>query len=200
MVPWRGIARYPGELPVRTAAQPGTTPAWDEVLTIPFKPAHNDVSTLNLLSIDTVMSVSLFDEVKRSVPHQRNQTHTLGVRTERYYIGSVDLPFSTIYMNGQVRVSAPPLALRAGAVATGAGSHASVAVCQVKGTFELQTPDVMIGYKHQASIGGAAGVDKRTANQKQHTYDMTWEHGCVPLMWVSLTFSHKLCVVADMSR
>jgi hypothetical protein len=63
-------ARFQGRT-VRSSASPGSTPQWNQVLSLPFvPPAGQDLSPAKLADIQETLHLALFDEVCGSpLPH-----------------------------------------------------------------------------------------------------------------------------------
>lgn len=91
----------------RTFAIPSTQPTWFEALTVPFCPSDFDDETLALIDDDCI--VRLYDEVKVPLPSASSAvadsdalaahspiTH---FRTERRLLGSLRLPFYSLYQS-----------------------------------------------------------------------------------------------------
>ena len=105
---------------IRTAAAGGPNPSWNEELTLSFKPPNDDYSPANLQTVNDVIYLNVFDEVVVDILEDEQQRATnIHQRLERHWLGSIELPFSTVYFN-----------------------------TKVDGTFKISTPAVLLGYQH----------------------------------------------------
>ncbi|RNF18443.1 uncharacterized protein Tco025E_04463 [Trypanosoma conorhini] len=104
---------------VVSRSEVGTSPAWFETLNIPFSPPDFDDETLSLIEDDIVISV--YDKVEIPMAPTSLLTgvvsHETHYRTERRLLGTLRLPFFTLYeadqarMEGQFPLSTPRWAL-----------------------------------------------------------------------------------------
>ncbi|CAM9149740.1 unnamed protein product, partial [Hapterophycus canaliculatus] len=87
----------------RTNVYEGLTPLWKESLDLPFTPPMADFSPANLAQVHEMIIISLFDEVefddRRSGGFLEDETAT---RKEKHFLGSLVLPFQTVYQAGRV--------------------------------------------------------------------------------------------------
>ncbi|CAM9591141.1 unnamed protein product, partial [Pylaiella littoralis] len=87
----------------RTNVYEGLTPLWKESLDFPFAPPMADFSPANLAQVHEMIIISLFDEVvfddRRSGGYLDDET---AIRREKRFLGSVVLPFQTVYQAGRV--------------------------------------------------------------------------------------------------
>ena len=88
---------------VKTTCLEGNTPFWKQSLSLPFHPPQNDFTPVRLQQIREGVHFSLFDEVVED--DDRRGGHLEGestVRRERRYLGSLTIPFATIYETGRI--------------------------------------------------------------------------------------------------
>eukprot|EP01029_Cantina_marsupialis_P017745 TRINITY_DN39_c0_g3_i3.p1 TRINITY_DN39_c0_g3~~TRINITY_DN39_c0_g3_i3.p1 ORF type:complete len:592 (+),score=185.44 TRINITY_DN39_c0_g3_i3:482-2257(+) len=99
----------------RTSSQEGPAPQWNEGVWLKLQLPHNDISPAALQSCQDDVHINLFDElVDRKMVDDRDPDDHL-VKAQRRYLGSLAVPFSTIYMNGRIeglfKVNTPPIPL-----------------------------------------------------------------------------------------
>lgn len=105
---------------ISTSVADGPNPSWNEELTLPFQPPNDDYSPANLQTVNDVIYLNVFDEVVVDILQDEQQRATnIHQRLERHWLGSIELPFSTVYFN-----------------------------TKVDGTFKINTPAVLLGYHH----------------------------------------------------
>lgn len=102
---------------VRTSTAQGSQPTWNETLALNFKPLNDDLSPTNLTKISDSLYLNLFDEV--STPTKDGNERS--IRLERKWLGSLRIPFSTLYLNSKV-----------------------------EGTFCLSVPTILFGYDYES--------------------------------------------------
>jgi hypothetical protein len=107
-----------------TVRMPGSAPLWKQSIGLPFRAPGDDYSPSALSQVRDDVYFTLFDEVDeddafRGGRMEGEQT----TRTERRYLGSFTVPFSTIYSMGRI-----------------------------EGTFRLHTPMFNFGYARAGAI------------------------------------------------
>jgi len=119
---------------LQTSVAEGAWPNWNEDLIIPFKAPNNDYSTDNLQKIKDKIYVNLFDEVIIDmIADERLRSTNVHQRIEKRWLGSIEIPFSTVYFNSKV-----------------------------DGFLEVGTPTMLLGYKSSREQTGqlAASLKK----------------------------------------
>lgn len=87
---------------VRTSAQEGTSPQWNETLSIEVQPPNGSLSSNSLLESEIGMEnlfLNLFDEVTINMKDKADADNDkiIHQRKERNWLGSMNMPFSTIW-------------------------------------------------------------------------------------------------------
>ncbi|KEG14526.1 hypothetical protein DQ04_00421050 [Trypanosoma grayi] len=118
---------------VHTRSEVGTAPSWFETLNIPFCPPDFDDETLSLIEDEIVISV--YDKLE--IPMASTTvaagaiSHETHYRTERRLLGTLHVPFFTLYEAEQARM---------------------------EGQYPLTTPRWMLGY-HPDRTGVSSGLN-----------------------------------------
>lgn len=106
---------------VRTSTAQGPQPTWNETLALNFKPLNDDLSPTNLTKISDSLYLNLFDEVSTPTSSGTSSESEKSIRLERKWLGSLRIPFSTLYLNSKV-----------------------------EGTFCLSVPTILFGYDYES--------------------------------------------------
>ncbi|XP_040568935.2 coiled-coil and C2 domain-containing protein 2A [Lepeophtheirus salmonis] len=119
-------ARFQGES-VRTSSSPGPNPAWNQQLTLNFKSKNNDYSPDSLNKVNDALHLHLFDEIIVDLSPESSDDceDQIYQRFERKWLGSMIIPFSSIYKN-----------------------------TRIEGTFRLYSPPILLGYERVNTIIG----------------------------------------------
>ncbi|EDV23074.1 uncharacterized protein TRIADDRAFT_28071 [Trichoplax adhaerens] len=113
----------------RTEVADGPNPAWNQQIVMPFRAPHDDYSSNNLMTVNDDIYFNLFDEeVIDMLSDDRERGTNIHRRKERHWLGSIRIPFSTLYTNSRI-----------------------------EGSFRINSPTVLLGYSHAKSAQVESG-------------------------------------------
>ncbi|KAJ3599816.1 hypothetical protein NHX12_033770, partial [Muraenolepis orangiensis] len=124
---------------LQTSSAEGPNPCWNQELQLPFRAPSGDYSTAGLQSVKDVVFINLLDEVDDG-----DRGKSLHTRVEHRWLGSVKIPFSSLY--SQARLCADWSFVRGGRG-------------QIDGTFKVDTPAVLLGYSKERGVGNDGGYE-----------------------------------------
>lgn len=101
---------------VRTRRGEGPNPSFNEELELVLRVPNDDYSPSSLQAIEDIIFINLFDEVTVDVLEDNRERETnIHQRIEKKWLGSIKIPFSTVYFNNKIdgtfRINTPPFLL-----------------------------------------------------------------------------------------
>ncbi|ODN05565.1 Coiled-coil and C2 domain-containing protein 2A [Orchesella cincta] len=120
----------------RTTTALGSNPTWNQELQLNLAVPNDDYSQANLSRMDDLVYFHVYDEVAIDLLEDDRRRETdIHQRLEKRWLGTISIPFSTLYTNGRI-----------------------------EGTFKLNSPPILLGYEAQgmASHFGPSVVGKNS--------------------------------------
>jgi coiled-coil and C2 domain-containing protein 2A len=91
---------------LRTVTGDGPSPSWNETLTLDIKALNGDFKPESLMETDIateVLYLNIFDEITVDlIEDERERERSTYYRRDKVWLGSIEIPFSTIW--GRARV------------------------------------------------------------------------------------------------
>ncbi|KAK3580952.1 hypothetical protein CHS0354_006977 [Potamilus streckersoni] len=110
---------------VKTSVADGPNPSFNEELELSFKAPNDDYSPSSLQQVTDIIFLNLYDEmVVNILEDDRERGTSIHQRIEKHWLGSLKIPFSTLYLNGKI-----------------------------DGKFTIDTPPILLGYGHEQTRG-----------------------------------------------
>ena len=130
----------------RTYGAAGPNPAWNQQLTLKFKPLNNDFSPDSMRRVKEYLYLHLFDEIYCDLVEDEDQRSTLlHQRLEHRWLGSLAIPFTSIYQN-----------------------------TRIEGTFRMHSPPVLLGYERVGQNVQNLGWRPSTPTENSTVKDATY--------------------------
>ncbi|KAL3869795.1 hypothetical protein ACJMK2_042432 [Sinanodonta woodiana] len=110
---------------VKTSVADGPNPSFNEELELNFKAPNDDYSPSSLQQVTDIIFLNLYDEMVTNIlEDDRERGTSIHQRIEKHWLGSLKIPFSTLYLNGKI-----------------------------DGKFTIDTPPILLGYGHEQPQG-----------------------------------------------
>ncbi|KAG7172855.1 Coiled-coil and C2 domain-containing protein 2A-like [Homarus americanus] len=126
---------------LRTSVAEGPNPTWNQQLSFPFRAPNDTFSSKTLQTVTDNVYLHLFDEVIHDLlEDDRMRDSTVHHRIEKCWLGSLKIPFSTIYSN-----------------------------TKIEGTFSLEEPVVLLGYSRDTTSAVNMGAHRPQGEPSRST-------------------------------